>query len=142
LRSTTLDVSLRFHEGGDKKFPFALFRLKNLTRAPIYTKLDRITLRRVGQEEQMLQPACDRDRTTVARLAPREAHWCGKYANPGHSIDLPVGLFEIPPRDGLLEFDLVVPIVFDTGEPVPVIFSNRVDRDDWRISAPQRRATP
>lgn len=137
LRSTALDVSLRYHEGGDKKFPFALLRLKNLTQAPIYAELDQIALRRPGKADQVLRPACDRDRTTVARLAPREAHWCGRYANPGHSIDLPLGLFEIPPPEGVLEFELVLPITFDTGDPIPVIFSNRVDRRKWRISPPQ-----
>ncbi|MCZ6779043.1 MAG: hypothetical protein O7F16_08735 [Acidobacteria bacterium] len=137
LRSKTLDVSLRYHEGGDKKFPFVLLRLKNLTKAPIYASLDQITLRRPGEADQTLRPACDRDNTTVARLAPREAHWCGKYANPGHSIDLPLALFEIPPPEGVLEFDVVLPMVFDTGDPIPVIFSNRVDRGNWRISPPR-----
>lgn len=145
LRSGALDVSLRYHEGGGRRFPFALIRLTNRTRAPIYPLLDRIVMIREGAEPRTLAPACDRERRPFARLAPREALWCGDVANPGQSIDVPLALFEIPVPGERLSFVLVVPVIFDDGDPVEVRFANRVDRDDWKLAlaaVPAQRPAP
>ncbi|MEE9219232.1 MAG: hypothetical protein V3U98_09205 [Acidobacteriota bacterium] len=137
LRSASLDIKVRYHQGGDRRFPFALINFRNRTDAPIYPQLEKIILRRRGQPDHHLRPACDRDHEAVARLAPQDAHWCSDLVNPGHSVDLPVALFEIPPPKGSLRFELIVPVVFNRGDPVPIRFLNEVGRKKWRIAPPE-----
>jgi hypothetical protein len=134
LRSKALDVSLRYLEADRRRPLFAVFRLSNRTRAPIYPLLNEILLEKPGAEPAKLKAACDRERRPRPRLAPREVLWCASFANPGYSIDVPLALDERPAGDGLLRFDLVMPVVFDEGEPVQVRFGNRVKEGDWELT--------
>jgi hypothetical protein len=133
LSSQALDIHLRLHEGGARRLPLAVVRLTNLTRAPIYPLLDRIALQRPGEEPQQVSLACDREIVPMRRLAPAGVRWCSDLANPRESIDLPVALAEIPPEGSVLAFDLLVPIIFDSGDPRTVRWSNLVDRNHWRL---------
>jgi hypothetical protein len=142
LTSQSLDVRLRLHEGGSKRLPLGVMRITNLTRAPIYPLLDRIALQRPGEEPQLVSLACDREIAPLRRLAPREVHWCGDLANPRHSIDLPVALAEIPAEGSSLAFDLLVPIIFDTGDPRTVRWGNLVSREDWRLRPSEAPEAP
>ncbi len=141
LRSRTLDIALAYREGGSRRKPFALIRLTNRTRAPIYPRLDQILQIETAGGTRKIAPTCDRGNRRYPRLAPRDALWCPEFANPGYSIDLPLALPEAPPPGDTLVFDLVVPIVFDEGAPVEIRFGNRVSRDDWKLTLPAAPAS-
>jgi hypothetical protein len=133
LESRSLAIRLHLHEGGAERLPLGVMRITNLTRAPIYPLLDRIALQRPGEEPRSVSLACDREVAPPGRPAPREVHWCGEVANPRHSIDLPVALPEIPAEGSALYFDLLLPIIFDTGDPLTVRWGNLVDREAWLL---------
>jgi hypothetical protein len=133
LSSQSLDISLRLHEGGSSRLPLGVVRITNLTRAPVYPLLDRVALQKTGEEPRLVSLACDREIVPLRRMAPRDVHWCGEVANPRDSIDLPVALPEIPAEGSSLAFDLLVPIIFDTGDPRTVRWGNLVSRKDWRL---------
>lgn len=137
LSSKSLGIHLRLHEGGSNHLPLAVVRLTNLTRAPIYPLLDRMALQRPGEEPRLVSLACDWEIAPLRRLAPRGVHWCGELANPRDAIDLPVALPEIPAEGSSLDFDLLIPIIFDTGDPHIVRWGNLVSRDDWRLRLPR-----
>ena len=136
LRSRALDIALAYREGGSRRKPFALIRVTNRTRAPIYPRLDQILQIETAGATRKLALSCDRGSRRYPRLAPRDALWCPEFANPGYSIDLPLALPEAPPPGDTLVFDLVVPIVFDEGAPVEIRFGNRVSRGDWKLTLP------
>jgi hypothetical protein len=139
LRSRTLDISLHYQEGERGRPWFGIIRLTNRTRSPIYPQLARVTLERPGQEPEVLALACERFRSRFLRLAPANTLWCADIVNPTAGVDLPIELGGSFRTGAPLEFDLVIPIVFDKGDPVRVRFGNRIDRGKWRLTPPQNR---
>jgi len=139
LRSQALDISLPYQEGERGRPWFGIIRLTNRTRSPIYPQLARLMLERPGQEPEVLALACERFQSKFLRLAPANTLWCADIVNPAAGVDLPIELAGSSRTGAPLEFDLVIPIVFDKGDPVRVRFGNRIDRGKWRLTPPQDR---
>jgi hypothetical protein len=139
LRSQALDISLPYQEGERGRPWFGIIRLTNRTRSPIYPQLTRVMLERSGQEPETLTLACERFQSKFLRLAPANTLWCADIVNPAAGVDLPIELPVFSRTGAPLEFDLVIPVVFDKGDPVQVRFGNRIDRRKWRLTPPQDR---